>query len=64
MFVMLLAPLQQLSGDSNCDVVVNVDDLLDVISDWGPCTNCNSDFDGNDLVDVQDLLAVLQNWTP
>ncbi len=50
------------SVDVNGDEVVNVLDLLDVLTDWGPCPGCPTDVNGDDVVDVLDLLAVLSNW--
>ena len=47
---------------------VNVDDLLAVISAWGPCNNCPPDIhpppDGNNQVNVDDLLLVISSWGP
>jgi hypothetical protein len=47
--------------------IVDVDDLLKVINDWGTCTNscCIADIvpsSGNGVVDVDDLLAVINGW--
>ena len=52
-------------ADLNEDFVVNILDLLEVLSHWGPCpvkSLCPQDFDGNDAVDILDLLTVLINW--
>jgi hypothetical protein len=57
-------------GDVNLNGIVNVDDLLAVITAWGACPNppatCPSDVapppNGNGLVNVDDLLAVIVNW--
>ena len=53
-------------GDVNHDLSVNVDDLLAVITNWGPCpappTPCNADTDGDHVVDVDDLLNVITHW--
>ena len=53
-------------GDANGDNVIDVNDLLAVVSTWGTCptppTNCPSDFDSNGVVNVNDLLAVISNW--
>lgn len=46
------------------DGVVNVDDLLAVISNWGPCAACSADVDGDGMVNVDDLLAVISSWGP
>ncbi|MCZ6834764.1 MAG: fibro-slime domain-containing protein [Planctomycetota bacterium] len=56
------------------DDVVNVDDLLELLGDWGdcplPCTvglvnapdTCPADTDRNCVVDVEDLLTLLAAW--
>ncbi len=58
-------------GDVNGDELVNVSDLLSVISMWGPCNTpptapCMSDIapwtEGDGTVDVSDLLLVIANW--
>ena len=52
-------------ADINGDGVVDVLDLLLVISDWGACSgSCASDIDGNGAVDVLDLLEIIANWGP
>jgi uncharacterized membrane protein len=61
---MLLKATHGISGDCTCDGHVNVDDLLLVINAWGPCSDCSTDFDGNDLVDIDDLLTVVTSWSP
>ncbi len=56
------------AGDTNCDLAVDVDDLINVILHWGPCgaaMPCAADIApvaGNDTVDVDDLIAVILNW--
>lgn len=57
-------------ADLNGDGVVNVSDLLFVISNWGACpappAGCPADVapqpSGNGVVNVSDLLFVIQNW--
>jgi hypothetical protein len=56
-------------GDANRDGVVNVDDLLAVITSWGPCQTglpCLADIapfpDGDGEVGVDDLISVIVNW--
>jgi hypothetical protein len=49
------------------DQVVNVVDLLAVISAWGPCppgcpTGCPADTNNDCVVSVIDLLTVITNW--
>ena len=51
--------------DGNGSVAVN--DLLAVITNWGPCIPgqmCNSDLDLNGEVAVNDLLMVITTWGP
>lgn len=47
------------------DGLVNVGDLLAVITSWGPCTGCAADLSpahGNAQVNVSDLLGVITAW--
>ena len=51
----------------NC--VVDVDDLLLVINNWGPALPQDPEADviplcGNGVVDVDDLLVIINNWGP
>jgi len=53
------------TGDLNVDCVVNVSDLLILLSDWGKCTDpsdCPADLNGDGVVNVSDLLILLSNW--
>jgi len=51
------------SAPAGGDGEVNVEDLLQVIGDWGPCDGpCPGDVTYNDIVNVQDLLAVISAW--
>jgi len=50
-------------GDLNDDGVVNVNDLLALLSDWGQCIfPCAGDIDCDGVVDVDDMLVVIANW--
>jgi hypothetical protein len=57
-------------GDATGDGAVNVQDLLEVVNNWGPCpapcpARCAADvapIAGNCAVNVQDLMAVINNW--
>jgi hypothetical protein len=57
-------------GDINNDTVVDVNDLLGVINNWGPCVNpppppenCPADIaPAFGVVNVNDLLVVINNW--
>lgn len=48
--------------DVTCSGMVNVDDLLAVLNNWGPCEDCPEDITNSGSVNVDDLLAVLNNW--
>jgi hypothetical protein len=48
-------------GDTNCDGVVNVDDLLTVILAWGT-SDPRADVNHDGVVNVDDLLMVILNW--
>lgn len=53
-------------GDLNGDAMVDVSDLLILLSAWGPCEqgNCVADTNGDTVVDVSDLLMLLGAWGP
>ena len=51
-------------GDVVRDDTVGFDDLLAVLSSWGPCPDCPADVNGDDVVDFDDLLLVLSTWGP
>jgi hypothetical protein len=57
-----LAPcVADISGND----VVEVDDMLAVISNWGGCADCAADIapeGGDGIVDVDDLLEIINNW--
>lgn len=62
-------PQSDCPADINNDNVVNVSDLLSVITAWGTCAkpaNCPSDIapppSGDDVVNVADLLLVITSW--
>ena len=39
------------------------DDLIGMLAEWGACSGCSSDIDGNGQVDFNDLLTLLGNWS-
>jgi len=52
-------------GDVDRNGSVNVNDLLQIITHWGPCSNpltCPSDLNVSGQVDVNDLLEVITHW--
>lgn len=54
------------AGDADGDGHVNTDDLIIIITSWGPCpippTPCQGDLTGDDLVNTDDLLLVIGSW--
>ena len=53
---------QPCRADVNGDGSVNVEDLTDVILNWGKCPGCPADVNGDGIVNVQDLTEVILNW--
>jgi glucose/arabinose dehydrogenase len=47
-------------GDCNGDGQVNVDDILEMLGQFGAAGDC--DTNGDDIIDVDDLLAQIGNW--
>ena len=50
-------------SDINGDGVVNVSDLLEIISAWGSCNGCAADVNNDGMVNVTDILAVIGDWS-
>jgi subtilisin family serine protease len=63
-----LGPVAPGPGDVNNDGAVDVLDLVEVITSWGPCPAppdpCPADADGDGQVAVGDLLVVILSWAP
>lgn len=53
-------------GDIDASGVVDFEDLLAVLTNWGPCPPepCVADINGNGFVDLNDLIGVLGDWGP
>lgn len=55
-----------ITGDTNGDGIVDVEDLLFLLGVWGPCPDppvqCPADFDDNEIVNTVDLLILLAHW--
>jgi len=52
-------------GDLDGNGIVDISDLLILLSQWGPCANpgdCPADLDQDGSVDLSDLLVLLANW--
>lgn len=51
-------------GDVNGDGVVNVNDLIVIVTTWGWCPSlCPGDLSGDGAVNAVDLLIVIQQWS-
>lgn len=51
-------------GDVDGSGAVDFDDVLAILSGWGPCVGCPEDTDGDGTVGFFDLLVVLSTWGP
>jgi len=55
-------------GDVNHDGTVGIEDLLIILSGYGPCPEqvdpCPGDIDDNNVVGISDLFLLLDNWGP
>jgi plastocyanin len=57
-------------GGNDCPTDVDgngstdVGDVLELISQWGPCSGCSGDLNGDGVVNVTDLLDVIGAWGP
>jgi hypothetical protein len=65
--MMFLHNVADCPGDTDGNGTVDIEDLLNVISDWGSdCseTACQGDADDNGTVNIEDLLVVIGNYGP
>lgn len=60
--VCVLQPQFGRIGDTDCDGIINVRDLIAVIVAWGPCFGCTTDFNGDGEVNQSDILDLILNW--
>ncbi len=49
-------------ADVTGDLVVDVSDLVAMITAWGACPGCPADINGDDVVDVSDLVELIVSW--
>ncbi|MDG2201539.1 MAG: hypothetical protein P8K80_10210 [Phycisphaerales bacterium] len=52
-------------GDVTRDGIVDIEDILGLISQWGDCSpfdDCTADTNGDDLVEINDLLLIISRW--
>ncbi|HIB00978.1 MAG TPA: hypothetical protein EYO31_03590 [Phycisphaerales bacterium] len=59
-FQTTLAATLPCPADLNSDGVVNVSDMLHIISEWG--NTGRADLNGDSIVNVSDLLWLLDSW--
>ncbi|MHC5004387.1 MAG: CHRD domain-containing protein [Planctomycetota bacterium] len=59
----IVFPAPPCLGDVNCDGAIDVDDLVEVILQWGT-DDPAADVNGDGTVDVDDLVAVILGWGP
>jgi hypothetical protein len=54
---------ESIPGDVNGDGKVNIDDLFEILNNWGPCDpGCAADLNDDGIVNIDDLFIVLNNW--
>jgi hypothetical protein len=58
-----LGGAEPVPGDVNGDGIVDVVDLLSIISAWGACSGCPEDVNDDGTVNVSDLLIAIANWS-
>lgn len=51
-------------GDVTTDATIDTHDLVMLLADWGPCTECATDLDADGDVGFGDLLRLLGGWGP
>jgi hypothetical protein len=67
-FVQGTVTLEYITGAPDCtadvtgDGMVDLDDLLTVIMDWGCTGICQGDVNGDNVVDVVDLADLIREW--
>ena len=49
-------------GDTNGNGLVDTNDILVVLSDWGTCQNCPGDVNGDGMVGVDDIIVIIAAW--
>lgn len=62
LFGTLVTILPGCPADLNQDELINVLDLLILLSEWGPCETCAADLHEDGEVNMLDLLAILSAW--
>jgi probable HAF family extracellular repeat protein len=60
--VIVLRPIPPIPGDTSCEGQVDMQDLLNVLSQWGPTEASTVDLDESGVIESADLELVLANW--
>lgn len=62
----LLTPINPRPADVNRDGFVDIDDLFEVLGDWGQCPDepqvCPADLNCDGTVTLADIVLVVENW--
>ena len=56
--------LADIAPSGSPDNVVGPADLAELLASWGPCPDCQADFDGSGAVGPADLAELLASWGP
>jgi hypothetical protein len=61
-----VTPVPKCPADVNSDSLVNIDDLIALITHWGACpvppAECPADVNFTGAVDIDDLVVVITGW--
>ena len=49
-------------GDTDCSQQVDIEDLLNVLGEYGCMNDCQNDVNGDGQIDIEDLLDIISNW--
>ena len=52
------------TADTDGSGNIDFNDLLNVLTNWGPCPGCPADLDGDGVVGTTDLIIVFASWGP
>ena len=50
-------------GDVTGDDIVDINDILQTIADWGCNGQCDADVNNDQTVNTDDILLIIQNWS-
>lgn len=62
----IIVPRGKCAGDADCNGLTDIDDLVIVITTWGPClpapAPCPGDLNFDGTVNIDDLVMVITSW--